>query len=59
MQSEMELARSTRRASLPRTFDNRNYAFTEIDVQDKELENLYDFLKKYPHVRKVNFSKNR
>lgn len=39
--------------------DNSGYAFTEMNVENKEILGLYDILSLYPHVRYANISNNK
>ena len=44
---------------LSRTADNSSFAFAHLDTARKEIENLYDVLKSYPHVRYFLVNENK
>ena len=41
------------------TFDTRSFAFIVIDIKGKQIEELYDLLADYTHVREIDMSNNR
>lgn len=41
-----------------KTYDNSGYAYTNLNLQEKELKELHDILTNYPHLKHINISQN-
>jgi hypothetical protein len=46
-------------SQLSRTADNSSFAFAYLDIKGKEIENFYEVLSGYPHVRYFMVSENK
>lgn len=45
--------------TLSKTADNSSYAYVHLNASEKEIENVYEALQFYPHVRYLNLSTNQ
>jgi len=45
-------------SQIAKTFDNSAYAYTKLDLNEKELKELFDLLKNYPHLKYINIAQN-
>ena len=45
-------------SQISRTHDGASYAYTSLNLEEKELEELGDLLRQYSHLRFINLSKN-
>jgi Leucine-rich repeat (LRR) protein len=41
-----------------KTANGLGYSFVNLDIESNEIQDLYDLLKSYPHLRYINISKN-
>ena len=45
-------------SSIQRSFDGTTYAFVNLTLEEKEIQELGQLLRSYQHLRNVNLSKN-
>ena len=44
---------------ISKTYDGASYAFTNLNIEEKELEELGETLRAYQHLRNISMAKNQ